>query len=380
MLEDLLRELFDDDELAHFLGRNYPSIHDTLTNRASAAIRRSEAARALTRHTGVDLRLFRLLREERPYRRDRIAEVEQECTRRPSQSERPTKHTYSRLILAGSLLIAGALGFRQIHDWFAGETATYDDALVPAGAVSTPHDALGPAGAVSAPVPTIAATATGGLACDLDAVLVAAPATDSPFCIDKTEVSRQQFGLRCAGPREFRHDQPLSTKRDFCKDPPSMPERHPATGMSPREAITHCASLGKRLVSASEWTAAVTAELGGRDPELLLEFVNVCGKECAQHGTPGEYTHIDFYPTTAPVGVLGLPPQGRSAIHDLFGNVREIVTTDTGFRVCGGAWNSSLRGSLDPRRCIDPRNPTIPPDITSWHNDHGFRCVREPIQ
>lgn len=363
MLEDLLRELFDDDELVRFLARNYPGIHDTLTNRASAATRRSEAARALIRHASDDPGLFPLLREERPYRRDRIAEVEQACTRHISKT--PTKRTYHRLIIPGGLLVAGALGFRQVHDWLADESA--------------PQDALLPADAVSASALTKAVTAPRGLACDLDAVLVAEPATDSPFCIDKAEVDRQQFGLRCVGTREYRRDQPLSSKRDFCKDPRSMPERHPATGMSPREAMAHCASLGKRLVDEREWTAAVTAELGGRDPELFLEFVNVCGKECAQHGAPGEYTHIDLYPRTAPVGVLGLPPQGRAAIHDLFGNVREIVATDAGFRMCGGAWNSSLRGSLDPRRCLDPRNPTIPPDTSSWHNDHGFRCVREPI-
>lgn len=368
-VEALLRELFDDAELVRFLTLYYPDVGDALPPRGSFASRVHDAAVVLVRRKHVGAGLFDRLRAERPTLTRSIDAVERGHSLAVDPSPAAAPRRVGRWGVAA--FVAGCGAFAA-YRWLIPNGATT--------AASASNAGQDPLPLPVDPRPTRPEAPAPRSQCPPEMLLVT-PGPDRahpPFCLDRTEVSREQFGLECRGRTEYLHGERREPASEFCLEGIAESEalRRPASFMTPTAASAHCRAVGKRLPTDREWEEAARAELGGRTPEQILDFVNVRGREAASRIEPGDFTHRDAYVEAAPVGVLGVPQVDRPSIHDLFGNVVEVVSTASGYRVCGASWNSHRQGSLEPSRCRDERN--VPISADDKEQDMGFRCSASP--
>ncbi len=229
----------------------------------------------------------------------------------------------------------------------------------------------------------------------------------APFCIDRTEVTVEQYkacsdkadckrapvaneweGLSSA---DARITDPLCNARD-----PERRKKHPINCIGWDMADTFCRASGKRLPTEAEWEYAARGSDGrkypwGDDPPEST-LLNACGKECPELGKYARtsldplYPGDDGWPTTAPVGSF---PRGRSRFgaEDLAGNVGEWTAGYYApYRsepqadpkgplagrlrvVRGGAWNSASSATL--RLTVRSREPAEKRSFAI-----GFRCAK----
>jgi formylglycine-generating enzyme required for sulfatase activity/serine/threonine protein kinase len=230
----------------------------------------------------------------------------------------------------------------------------------------------------------------------------------SPYCIDKYEVSVEQYKAcsdegKClrAGttnlwedmrePEQKAYD-PLCNARE-----PVERAKHPINCVDWEMANRYCKQQGKRLPTEAEWEFAARGPDGrkypwGDDPPSA-SLLNACGTECMAWGrkagikVEAMYMEDDGFPATAPVGSF---PKGASryGVEDVVGNVWEWVADWYGpyenveevrdpkgpeqgtLRVIrGGAWNGSSPGWVRPAF----RYRDVP---TKRSHGIGFRCAK----
>lgn len=148
---------------------------------------------------------------------------------------------------------------------------------------------------------------------------------------------------------------------------------YPVTNMSPDEAERIASALGCRLPSVAEWEYAVSLGIPGWDgadfdlyPWGSLDPVDMDNPSNYLYDDKWESRGLDGYLWTSPVGAF---PLNDLMIADLAGNVSEIVTCDSGYILCGGAW-SSVSKDLQ----IGGSHTEIQPSDRARHI--GFRLVK----
>ena len=236
--------------------------------------------------------------------------------------------------------------------------------------------------------------------------------TLQPYCIDRLEVSTEQYKtctdrggcLRASRVNEWQkitardrdtYD-PLCNIRDL-----TGRGNHPINCVDWSMAQTFCREEGARLPTEAEWEFAALGPDGRKFPwgdEVPTGgHLNACGIECVAWGKAHKVTELtamyaadDGYPNTAPVGTF---PAGKSryGVEDVVGNVWEWVAdyfgpyaaTDAGKSVAnptgpevgdarvirGGSWNSSEANWLRPsyRYMAAPTKKSF---------GVGFRCAK----
>jgi formylglycine-generating enzyme required for sulfatase activity len=232
--------------------------------------------------------------------------------------------------------------------------------------------------------------------------------TLSPFCIDRFEVTTQDFKT-CSDAGECKrgsisNDWPGITDRQrktydpLCnlRDADSR-AKHPINCVDWEMADIYCKAKKKRLPTEAEWEFAARGPDGrkypwGDDPPSG-KFLNACGRECLAWGKRnavtdliGMYPDDDGWPTTAPVGSF---PKGASryGVEDVDGNVWEWVsdwyaayTSEPAFDptgppegeahvIRGGAWNGGYPSWVRPTFRF-----RAPP--TQLSHGFGFRCAK----
>ncbi len=229
----------------------------------------------------------------------------------------------------------------------------------------------------------------------------------SPYCIDKTEVTRKAYlacSKRGACPRAGREARwPNITDKDrkawspLCNEGAADRSNHPINCVTHRDAESYCKKQGKRLPTEAEWEFA-TRGPDGRiypwgDDDPGAAHLNSCDKECAQWAKEsGAAVKVlfpedsDGFGATAPVGSFKAG-SSRFGPQDVVGNVwewvqdfegpysTEAVENPTGPKtgerrvIRGGGFDSGSTTWLRPsfRYGADPdnRSPTI-----------GFRCAK----
>ena len=233
------------------------------------------------------------------------------------------------------------------------------------------------------------------------------PVTLSPYCIDRHEVTVEQY-VACseAGdclranttnvPSLGKAYDAVCNENDI-----TTRARHPINCVDWDQAQRYCVIHKGRLPTEAEWELAARGAGGriypwGDDPPDATR-ANACGSECIAwakaHGVVADfpammYAADDKFPTTAPVGSF---PAGRSrsGIDDVVGNVAEwtadyyapytsdVATTMKDPRgpnegttrvIRGGAWNAAYPEWARPTL----RFSQAP---TSRSHAIGFRCA-----
>jgi formylglycine-generating enzyme required for sulfatase activity len=228
-----------------------------------------------------------------------------------------------------------------------------------------------------------------------------------PFCIDKFEVTTEQYkacsdsgGCLRAGTT---NDVPSMTDAEHAAYDPLCNARdpvgrgkHPINCVGFDQATKYCKDVGKRLPTESEWEFSARGPDGRKypwgDEEPTSTLLNACDKRCADWAkkagvkvTP-MFTADDGWAATAPVGSF---PKGASryGLDDVVGNVWEWVgdwydtyptdeqTDPKGpekgeLRVIrGGAWNAAMPSWVRPSfRWRD--------DPATRSHGIGFRCAK----
>jgi formylglycine-generating enzyme required for sulfatase activity len=233
--------------------------------------------------------------------------------------------------------------------------------------------------------------------------------TMSAYCIDRTEVTVQAYGLcvRAKGcpasppTRNLPNGQEAMEWAPYCnrEDRPD----HPINCVDWNQAVTYCRWIGRRLPTEAEWEYAAR----GNDDRLYPwgnalpnpKLLNGCGIECIEWGNrelserlrPDRalYRGNDGHETTAPVGSY---PGDASpfGVLDLGGNVSEWTTDWFGEyssssevnpkgpasgkarMTRGGNWFWGIEGLF--------RSTTrIPDDPNQRRVRLGFRCARDLV-
>jgi hypothetical protein len=147
----------------------------------------------------------------------------------------------------------------------------------------------------------------------------------------------------------------------FCIDRyewPNVKGRLPRTYVSVFQAMDTCASAGKRLCTADEWTIACTGPYGWKYP----------------YGAAFERFACQTHDTAVRPSGSRSECRGYFGIFDMSGNCAEWTSTRSGanprfFDVMGGFWESGPQsGCFDVRYSYFPQNR---------HNPVGFRCCRD---
>jgi formylglycine-generating enzyme required for sulfatase activity/serine/threonine protein kinase len=233
--------------------------------------------------------------------------------------------------------------------------------------------------------------------------------TLSPYCIDTTEVTVNQYkacsdkGECKRAPRE--NEWPGITAREKKIYDPLCNIRdadargtHPINCIDWELASTFCKASGRRLPTEAEWEFATRGSDGrkypwGDEPPTDGSRLNACGKECLAWGKKNNeevaamYSADDGFQTTAPAGSF---PKGASpfGLQDVVGNVWEWAadwyapytpgahTDPTGGPIGtervlrGGAWNGS-----DPAWVRPTYRFKSQPGLRS--HGIGFRCAKD---
>jgi hypothetical protein len=235
--------------------------------------------------------------------------------------------------------------------------------------------------------------------CPADTVLVEPPPPTKagapagrPFCMELTEVTVGRYQAcvaekRC-GPPATRPAAPglAAADRDFqarwCNAAFEDRENHPINCVGFQQAATFCASQGRRLPTAAEWTWAAQGRgearpfpWGAEAPDETR--ANACGAGCAAaFAKAGKQVKPLFAGgEVSGTSAVGAFPAGdaRDGMSDLAGNVAELTTTragDVGFVVKGGSFLDAEAASLRAAAAA-----TFP--ATARLPGVGFRCVQD---
>ncbi|PCC70128.1 Formylglycine-generating enzyme, required for sulfatase activity, contains SUMF1/FGE domain [Nannocystis exedens] len=354
-MADLLRSIFEKDELRGFMMLNYKEIHDSIRWDSTHQILAAEVAAALERHGRLDDEALRAaLKAERPARAREIAEL------------RGTRRVLPALLIGAVGLGLVVVGERGMHAWSprsseSGMTTRERDPEV-AQAQATPAAQPCPEDMVEVvPDPRIYRG-------------------EEPFCLDVHEVSRGRYGLTCPpSGRGGVHEQVDKTFAQYCDSGAPDPRwsDYPVVMITAAEAQSFCEQQGRRLPTTRERKIAAAMEMDSqRVGESLRRMMNLCGAECRKPAgvTPFVFHHRDEYERLAPVGSFRDRFPSRLGLADLFGNAREIAMKGDLALACGGSWQSYDKSFLSPELCDAER--TLPlgalrlPDV-------GFRCARD---
>jgi len=206
-----------------------------------------------------------------------------------------------------------------------------------------------------------------------------------PFCLDRFEVTAREY-LDCVSKRScpalggvsLTPGQPSKFSVHYsalCNvGDPELPVNCVAFGA----AQQYCAAVGKTLPTEAQWETAArgagnTKFAWGSEPPDERR-INACGSACRSWGygegifVPTLFEATDGFGWLAPVGSfpLGASPAGEL---DLFGNVAEWVTDESGEPVARGG--SFLSGTIDSLT----EQLKLPPESTS--HLVGFRCAKK---
>jgi formylglycine-generating enzyme required for sulfatase activity len=242
---------------------------------------------------------------------------------------------------------------------------------------------------------------------DLDLEKPAHHVVVAPYCIDRYEVTTEQYKA-CSDAGDCKRASvdnkwATLTKSDSkTYDPlcnfrePMARAKHPINCVDWDMAEGYCEAHKKRLPTEAEWEFAARGPDGRKypwgDEEPGPNELNACGKECIAWGKKNHveleamYEGDDGWPTTAPVGSF---PNGKSryGVEDVVGNVWEwtgdwfaaygpdALDNPTGPKngdervIRGGAWNGAYPSWVRP--------------TFRYHNDPttrsygiGFRCAK----
>jgi formylglycine-generating enzyme required for sulfatase activity len=176
----------------------------------------------------------------------------------------------------------------------------------------------------------------------------------STYCIDTTEVTRQQFEACMAAGACTEAALPSCASR--------VPD-HPATCVSWDMAAAFCAWAGKRLPTEAEWEKAARGgcevvsppECGPEDKRLFPWGDAPC--DCERANVAGCVDYVD----TVGIRPFGASPYG---VLDMLGNVSEAVADcyDDHYYACAGG-------------CADPRGPT---GACAEHVERGANFQNSP--
>jgi formylglycine-generating enzyme required for sulfatase activity len=217
----------------------------------------------------------------------------------------------------------------------------------------------------------------------LDAVSV------RPYCLDRSEVTVGDYGScasagKCTEPDAY--EAVPGQWKIFCNWRRAGRQSHPVNCVHWGQAVSYCASLGKRLPTEEEWEwaarngpAATRYPWGDTSPDA--QHLNACGAECPPNRAAkgfGVWTAMypgdDGFTETAPVGSF---PQGDNqwGVHDLAGNVYEWTASDFDTsrttRIGRGAgWDERFAPSAEAAHREYARSPTFRSNVL------GFRCAR----
>jgi formylglycine-generating enzyme required for sulfatase activity/serine/threonine protein kinase len=245
---------------------------------------------------------------------------------------------------------------------------------------------------------------------DLDLEKPAHHVTLAPYCIDRFEVTTEDYKA-CSDAGDCKRAATenkwpdITAKDSKVYDPlcnarePMARAKHPINCVDWQMAARYCEARGGRLPTEAEWEFAARGPDGRKypwgDEEPSALDLNACGAECVAWGKKNKvelesmYEGDDGWPTTAPVGSF---PGGKSryGVNDVMGNVWEWTADyfapyapDTlvdpkgpprgDERVIrGGAWNGSYTSWVRPT--FRYKNP---PDTRS--HGIGFRCARSVV-
>jgi len=219
-------------------------------------------------------------------------------------------------------------------------------------------------------------------------VLGARSATVGAYCLDRTEVTVNQYGTCVAGgacTEPVAYNGTNGQFAAFCNWHYPGRAMHPVNCVSWTQAVSYCASAGMRLPTEEEWEwAARNGPQGSTfpwgDDAPTAPRVNACGTECPPNSAAKGYANWGFmyaandgFPETAPVGSF---PAGRNrwGVLDLAGNVAEWTSSPfdaTGARRVfrGGAWQDNQTYSVRATS-----RDSQAPQWQGW--GIGFRCAR----
>lgn len=368
-LAHLLAALFTGEELWRFLLAYYPEVAHVLREDDARAELAFTAASALDRRGMIDRTLFARLQRERPLRLADIRKVQHHPPRQADDRPRSrlawlaTFPTLAAVVGAGTYMTRADQPSRSVDTILA---ATTPPPVRPTDVVT----------AAASPLPR----------CPDDMLLIEPPSPDTStaFCLDRHEVTRAAFGLRC--PLDGTDTAPEATRshaRKLCdlKTPDVTWATHPVAYISGAEAQRHCTSRGRRLPTRHEWYIAAILDHGDTNLLDLVSRMNLCDDRCYRATDtkilpPAHFHHDDRYVRSAPVGSFSKTFPSRSGLDDMFGNVAEIVQDGPLFASCGSDWKSFSDDFLDPSLCIHPNNK--PQDHLAPFEALGFRCALTP--
>lgn len=353
-MADLLRSIFEKDELRGFMMLHYKEIHDSIRWDAAPKLLAAEVAAALERHGHIDDEALRAaLKAERPARAREIAQL------------RGARRVLPALMFGAVALGVVVVAERGVQGWFPGrsEPAPTSRASASAGAAQVQ----------AAPVPS----------CPDDMVEVVPDRriyrNEAPFCLDVHEVSRGRYGLTCPpNKRGGVHEQVDKSHAQHC-DPGAPDPRwgdYPVVMITAVEAQQFCEQQGRRLPTTRERTIAAVMEMDHRRAGEFVTRMNLCGAECPKGPRVPSFVfrHRDEYSHLAPVGSFRGVFPSRLGLADLFGNAQEFAVKGDVAIACGGSWQSYNKSFLSFELCDAERSTPLGGQRLS---DVGFRCARD---
>ena len=207
-------------------------------------------------------------------------------------------------------------------------------------------------------------------------------ASDVAYCIDATEVTREQYGFFLATSPELNQPAPCDSNGSFTPTvgwPPKSNQKNlPVVGVDYCDATAYCAWAGKRLCGAIG--GGVTDAAGGDDP-TSSQWMNACSG-----GGTRKYPYADAYNPTACNGLdygMNGPNKVQAALgcvgsapglFDMSGNVREWEDA------CDGSDCRVRGGSFDSPGGEDGELPCTGNMVLSRYDKDdftGFRCCRD---
>ena len=353
-MADLLRSIFERDELRGFMMLHYKEIHDSIRWDAAPKLLAAEVAAALERHGHIDDEGLRsALKAERPARAREIAQL------------RGARRVLPALMFGAVALGGVVVAERGVQGWW------------PRGS--------GPALASRASAEAGAAEvqAAGVPSCPDDMVLVVPDpriySKEASFCLDVHEVSRGRYGLTCPPVgRGGVHEQVDATLAQHCDAGAPDPRwrDYPVVMITAAEAQQFCEQQGRRLPTTRERTIAAVMEMDHRRVGEFVTRMNLCGAECRKNANVPSFVfrHRDEYSHLAPVGSFRGVFPSRLGLADLFGNAREFAVKGDVAIACGGSWQSYNKSLLSFELCDAERSAPLGGRRFS---DVGFRCARD---
>jgi hypothetical protein len=201
-----------------------------------------------------------------------------------------------------------------------------------------------------------------------------------PYCIDSTEVTRDQYAAFLATSPQLNQPAPCNGNQNFTPTlawpPKPADQKLPVVGVDFCDAAGYCAWAAKRLCGA---IGGGGTDLNGADDPSTSQWLNAC----SDGGTLNYPYGPDYEPATCngadynangPIKVQNalLCVGGVSGIFDMSGNVREWENACDGSdcRVRGGSFNTSIDDDL---ACTGDAN------LNRYATDSatGFRCCKD---